>query len=280
MTFGHAHVRRLAACRRLGILATAFFTPAFADETAVSRDGWHSSVSLYGWIPGISLDNRFRLPQGTLVENRSDGDIFSKLSGAFMLEATVRNGRWGIYGDVDWVKFDDGKGRFGEIGGQRLGASTRLQTRWNAKGGLVTLAGSFTLGESSQGYADVLLGVRYLWLKGNLGWNLGVTGNGGRLDIADSGHLNGQTHVTDAIAGIRGRWTPFRQKAIFMPYYLDIGAGGSDHTQQYEGGIGYRFHWGDIALIYRNVEYHEHGTNAFLKSVRLSGPSFNVTWAF
>jgi hypothetical protein len=255
-------------------------TSAVASDPDPWGDGWHSTVSLYGWLPGISLDSRFQSPQGTVVENRSDGDIFSKLSGAFMLEATVRHGRWGLYGDVDWVKFDDEKGRVGAIGGQRLGAATRLDTRWNAKGGLVTLAGSFTLGHNSQGYADVLLGARYLWLKGNIGWNFGVTGNGGRLDIADEGHLHRQTHVTDGIIGVRGRWTPFPSKAIFLPYYFDIGAGSSDRTQQYEGGIGYMFHWGDIALIYRDVEYHEHGAGAFLKDVRLSGPSLNLTWAF
>jgi hypothetical protein len=223
---------------------------------------------------------RYQPPSGNSVENQSTGNIFDKLSGALMFDAAFRKGRWGIYTDIDWVKFDDEKGRIASIGGQHLGAASTLDTRWNLKGGLVTLAGTFTLGHNSQGYADLLAGARYLWVKGNLNWNLAVTGNGGRVDIGDAGHLNRQTHVTDGIVGVRGRWTPFPSKAIFMPYYFDIGWGSSDRTQQYEGGIGYSFHWGDIALMYRDTEYHQHGDDAFLHDLRLSGPTLNVSWTF
>lgn len=241
---------------------------------------WHTTVSVYAWLPGISAKTRFRLPSGTMAENHNDRNIYDTLSGAFMLDATFRKGRWAIYTDVDWVRFFDERGRFASIGGQRAGVSAAFQTRWNLKGGMVTLAGTYTVGYSSQGYVEVLLGARYLWLKGNLGWHVDVAGTGGRFDIADEGHLSRQTHVTDAVVGVRGRWTPFATKALFLPYYFDIGTGTRDRTQQYEGGIGYAFHWGDMALTYRDVEYHEHGRDAFLPDVRLSGPNFSLTWHF
>ncbi|MGF6494850.1 hypothetical protein ABIE56_003048 [Luteibacter sp. 621] len=241
---------------------------------------WHTSLSVYGWLPGISATMRYRLPNGTIFTNRSDSGLLSKLSGAFMMDVTVRKGRWGVYADLDWVKFSDEDGRVAQVGGRWIGADAHLDTRWNAKGGLATLAGVYTLGHSSQGYVDLLLGARYLWLKGNVGWNFGIEGTGGRFGIEDSGHLNRQTHVTDGIIGVRGRWTPFPSHAVFIPYYFDIGTGSSDRTQQYVAGIGYAFHWGDIALNYRDVEYHEHGSDAFLRDVRLSGPSLTLSWTF
>jgi hypothetical protein len=270
-----AHGLQTLAC--LSLLAAPCVRAT--DEVDPWDGAWHTRLSVYGWLPGISAKTRYQLPQGTILENRS-GNIYNKLSGALMVEATFQKGRWGIYTDVDWAKFSDQKGHIAAIGSERFGANAGLNTRWNLKGGMVTLAGSYTVGYSSQGSIDVLVGARYLWLKGNIGWDFSLTGNRGRTDIDDDGHLNRQTHITAGIIGIRGRWTPFPSKAVFMPYYFDIGTGSSDRTQQYAGGIGYAFHWGDIALLYRDVEYHQHGSDAFLHDVRLSGPSLNLTWTF
>ena len=267
------------------LAAAALLLPGMAmAASSADKDpwdgSWHTAVSVYGWLPGVSATTRYKLPNGDQVTNRTDHSILSKLSGAFMMDVAVRKGRWGVFADIDWVKFDDESGHVISIGNQRLGADAHLDTRWNAKGGQVTLAGFYTVGHSSQGNIDVLLGARYLWLKGNINWNFTLQGTGGRLDIADSGHLNAQTHVTDAIIGARGRWTPFPDKALFIPYYIDIGTGDSDHTEQYAAGLGYAFHWGDIAVTYRDIEYHERGADAFLRAARLSGPCLTLSWMF
>lgn len=255
---------------------------AYADDYADQWDGnWHGSITPYGWLPGVSAQTKFQLPNdGGTVVSKSNNDILSNLSGAFMLEGDIRKGNWGIYGDIDWVKFTDEKGRFTSIGGNRIGANADLDTSWGIKGGMVNLAGLYTLAHGDQGNIDLLFGARYLWLKGNLNWNFNLTGNQGNLNIDNSGHLNNQTHVTDGIVGIRGRWAPFANSHFFFPYYLDIGTGNSDTTYQIVGGVAYGFHWGDIALIYRDVTYKEDENNAFLKRVELSGPAFSLTWRF
>lgn len=278
-TLSRRHAR-LAAHAAL-LVAALFGRMAMADTPDYWDGEWHGSIQPYGWLPGISADTRFQLPdnRGT-VQQKTDNDLFSYLSGAFMIDGTLRKGDWGMYGDFDWVKFSDEKGRFTSIGGQRIGASANLDTRWNLKGGMVNLAGLYTLTHGSQGYIDLLFGVRYLWLKGNLNWNFSASGNGGRLDIADSGHLNNQTHVTDGIIGLRGRWEPFTGSHWSFPYYADIGAGSSDNTYQLMVGVAYGFDWGDIALNYRDVEYKKTSGNEFLKSVELSGPALSLTWHF
>jgi hypothetical protein len=274
--------RTQLSCAALTLaLASALAAPAAKADTPDYWDGnWHGSIQPYGWLPGVTATTRFQLPNnGPSVEQKSDNNILDHLSGAFMLDGTVRKDNWGIYGDIDWVKFTNENGRFTSIGGNRIGASANLNTRWGMKGGMVNLSGLYTLGHSQQGYADLLFGVRYLWLKGNLNWNFSFTGNGGRIDIEDSGKLHNQTHVTDAIIGLRGRWSPFEDKNWFFPYYVDVGTGDSDNTYQLMVGVAYGFHWGDIALNYRDVEYKE-GSDKFLKKVELSGPAISVTWHF
>ncbi|ULU23338.1 hypothetical protein [Dyella terrae] len=270
--------RALFAVLCLGFL----WVPIAKADTPDYWDGdWHGSIQPYGWLPGISAKTRYQLPDnGPTVEQKSNNDIFSSLSGALMIDGTVRKGDWGFYGDLDWVKFSNEDGRFTNIGGQRFGANANLDTRWNMKGGMVTLAGLYTLAHGQQGYIDLVFGARYLWLKGNLNWNFSLTGNRGNLNISDSGHLSNQTHVTDGIVGIRGRWSPFAGSNWFFPYYADIGTGGSDNTYQLMVGVAYGFHWGDIALNYRDVEYKKNGGDEFLKSVELSGPALSLTWHF
>lgn len=266
----------------VGACAVALTAPAAKADTPDYWDGdWHGSIQPYGWLPGISADTRFRLPNsGVTVEQKSDNDLFDYLSGAFMIDGTVRKGNWGFYGDFDWVKFSNEKGRFSRIGGERIGADADLDTRWGFKGGMVNLAGLYTMAHGQQGYIDLVFGVRYLWIKGNLDWNFNLTGHGGRIDIDDSGHLHNQTHVTDGIVGIRGRWAPFADSHWFFPYYADIGTGSSDNTYQVMLGVAYGFAWGDIALNYRDVEYHEGSSDKFLKRVQLSGPALSVAWHF
>jgi hypothetical protein len=254
---------------------------AHADTPDLWDGNLHGSITPYGWLPGVTAQTRFQLPNnGGSVDTKSDNNILDHLSGAFMLEGVVHQDNWGAYADVDWVNFTDQNGHFTSIGGDRIGANADLNTRWGMKGGMVNLAGLYTLAHGQQGFIDLVFGARYLWMKGNLNWNFSLTGNAEHLDIEDSGHLHNQTHVTDAIVGVRGRWAPFSNSNFFFPYYLDIGTGDSDNTYQAVVGVAYAFHWGDIALNYRDVEYKEGSDNMLIKKLQLSGPAFSLTWNF
>src|SRR5579859_7949983 len=108
-----ASPRALLAVVCLGLLAV----PAAKADTPDYWDGdWHGSIQPYGWLPGISADTRYQLPNnGGTVEQKSDNNIFDYLSGALMVDGTVRKGNWGFYGDFDWVKFSNENGRFTNI---------------------------------------------------------------------------------------------------------------------------------------------------------------------
>ncbi|HET6552231.1 MAG TPA: hypothetical protein VFG49_01725 [Dyella sp.] len=264
----------------LAVCATWGARPAHADTPDQWDGNWHGSITPYGWLPGVTAKSRFQVPNGPSVETKSDNNILDHLSGAFMLAGDIRKGDWGMFADLDWVKFTNENGRFTNIGGDRIGASANLNTRWGFKGGMVNLAGLYTLAHGQQGFVDLLFGGRYLWLKGNLNWNFNLNGNAGNVNLANSGHLNNQTHVTDAIVGLRGRWSPFDDKNWFFPYYVDVGSGDSDSTYQLVAGVAYGFSWGDIALVYRDVQYKESASDKSLEKLELGGPAFSLTWHF
>ncbi len=65
----------------------------------------------------------------------------------------------------------------------------------------------------------------------------------------------------------------------YVPYYADIGTGDSDLTWQALAGIGYRFSWGDIKLVYRYLSY-DMDDDKLLKDLDLSGPALGVVFRF
>ncbi len=273
-----SHNRKILSALVL-LAATTGGSLAQAAETADPWDGnWHSTLTLYGWLPGVSADLRFKAPGGDF-ESKSDTDIFNNLSGFLMVRFDQRKGDWGWTGDLDVVKFSNEKGRFRQIGGDNIGGDANLDTRWNLKGGMFTLAGTYALSHSQSGYTDLLFGGRYLWIKGNLNWDFGLTGNNG-FNIANSGHLAQNDTAFDAVIGLRGKWY-LGDGNWYVPYYGDIGAGtNSTSTAQVDVGIGYRFGWGDMSLDYRSVWYNQDSASQLVKNLQLAGPSFNVSWHF
>jgi hypothetical protein len=79
--------------------------------------------------------------------------------------------------------------------------------------------------------------------------------------------------LTDGFVGVRGQ-IKFNDK-WFLPYYADIGTGGSDLSYQLYAAVGYRFGWGDIRLGYRHLGF-EMDEDKVMEDLQLSGPVFGV----
>jgi hypothetical protein len=276
----NASAPRLARAIFLALFGTAFAAPAFAAYTNPWDGDVHPSFMFYGWLPGVSLDTRYKLPDnvgGGAVVNKSDGNIFDNLSGAFMMSGDVRVGQWGFYGDLAWVKFDNEDGKLRTFDGEHVDAN--LKTTWDLKGGVVTLAGLYNLGHGPSGYNDFIFGGRYLWIKGNLNWDFNATGGGGVIGLANSGKLSRDSNSADAIIGLRGQWQFGDGGRWYIPYYIDIGTGNSEWTSSANLGIGYLYDWGNIAFVWRDLRYKQ-GNDEFLRKFDLDGPSFNIGWQF
>ncbi len=58
-----------------------------------------------------------------------------------------------------------------------------------------------------------------------------------------------------------------------------MGTGQSDLTWQGTGGVGYRFNWGNVLLVYRHM-YWEFGSDSLLKDISFSGPTLGTVYKF
>jgi hypothetical protein len=61
-----------------------------------------------------------------------------------------------------------------------------------------------------------------------------------------------------------------------MPYYIDVGTGGAQFTWQGVIGLAYMFHWGEVGLHYRYIDFRI-GSNT-LKDLTIAGPLVSATF--
>ena len=79
--------------------------------------------------------------------------------------------------------------------------------------------------------------------------------------------------------GLRGRIRLGESNWSFS-YYGDIGAGTeSSSTYQWLVGINYDWHWGGVALVYRELQYDQ-GGDRLVQDLRFSGPALGISFRF
>lgn len=248
---------------------------------AVVDDQWHYSFTPYIWLPNISQRLEYDQPLGRAtspsveVEVEPDNylsDLKFGLTG--MLEA--RKGQWSLGMDLIYTDFGS---QDAKVHGIALPGGTALpnlhsQAQVDIEALVWEGIGGYTLARHSIGTLDVFGGVRYLGLKTST--DLSLTGAEGLFNPTRGS--SDQLDVWDGIIGIRGEVTPGTEGNWFLPYYLDIGAGNySNWTWQAWGGLGYRFDWGDLVLVYRNLSYSTSG-HELLQDLRMGGPALGATF--
>jgi hypothetical protein len=62
--------------------------------------------------------------------------------------------------------------------------------------------------------------------------------------------------IWNGIGGIRGR-IRLGNTPLFIPYYFDIGAGGSQLTWQIASGLGNQTRWGALSATYRYLSFEQ-----------------------
>ena len=108
--------------------------------------------------------------------------------------------------------------------------------------------------------------------------NWGITGNVGSIPVPDrTGAAKADLANWDAVIGVRGRFAFGAQKAWFIPYYLDFGTGESDFTFQGVAGLGYSFHWLEVAAAWRYL-YYDLPSHKAIDDMSFSGPAIGVTF--
>jgi hypothetical protein len=266
--------------------------PASAGQPA-PPPGWNFDVAPYLWFPTVDMSLNYRLPPvlgGRLPTNVAvgPGDIFSHFDIGAMIAADAQNGPFSLLTDFVGARFSATTSNvtiksIDFFGRSPIPLSRDLQTGTGTTLKMIiwTLAGGYTVVQRDWGNLDLIAGTRLLWVNSKTDFNLalrvtGPLGNG--ATFGGVGDVSLDRTVVDGIVGLRGR-IRFPDMPLFVPYYFDIGTGGSQLTWQIASGLGYQFNqWGAVSLTYRYLSF-KHG-GATVDHVALRGPLLMVNFTF
>ena len=210
------------------------------------ENGWEFATEVYLW--GAGIDGHTATDSEV---NISFGDLIDNLEMAFMGTVGARKDKWSFLVDVIYLDVK------GEKTIDSIGASVEL------RGWIVTPDVGYTVLSDDWGNLDLHVGARYLSLDSDI--RLGPIGTDKSAD------------VWDGIIGIRGRIN--LTEKLYMPYYLDIGAGDSKMTWQALAGLGYQFKYVDVVAGYRYMEW-DFDDNSVFDDLSFSGPYGGLKYYF
>ncbi len=254
--------------------------------------GWTFDVAPYLWIANINSTMNFNLPPalggGTASTDTSIGfgDLLSHLNFTTMVTADAQYDRFSLVTDFIYLNLSAAPSRFRSVRLPGL-ASIPLSTGVEASVGMDltayiwTLAGGYTLAEGNWGNFDAIAGFRFLSLNGTLNHSIGITAVGplgNSATFGRGGSVSSSSDIWNGIGGFRGR-VRLGNAGLFIPYYFDIGGGGSNLTWQIASGLGYHTGLADLSLTYRYLTFDQ-GSDAKLQTLTVKGPMLAVTFTF
>jgi hypothetical protein len=257
--------------------------PASAQDAA-GGSGWTFALEPYIWAAGVDGTVKYEIPP----DNEGAADVglaIEDLTFAFMLTGEARKGDWAIMADMVYLDMqNDGSEvksvRFAGPGGEvEVAVDADVGTSTTLTGLEWQLAGSYTLARGSSSSLEALAGVRYLTLEAGTAWQISgdVVGPGPGQSFDRSGDVSQRVELWNGIVGVRGalglggRWS--------LPFYADVGAGGSTATWQAVAGVKYAFGWGDLHFAYRYLLY-DMKADKLLQDVAFSGAGVGVRFTF
>jgi len=244
----------------------AGLTPVAAAEST-QGDDWRYAATLYLWAAGIDGETA----RGSDV-NVNFKTLIDNLNMAFMGAFEARKDKWSMLADVIYLNV--GANNSGTVP-VAVAPDTDVDIDVNAsvetKGWVLDLIGGYTLWQSPDAILDVLAGARYLDLK--LDFSLGLAAG----PYARQRERSAGGSVWDGVIGVKGHVD--LNPDVYVPYYVDVGTGQSDLTWQASAGLAYRFHWGDVSLLYRYIKW-EFDASSPLDNIAFSGPLLAAKFVF
>jgi hypothetical protein len=162
-----------------------------------------------------------------------------------------------------------------------ISKSVQTSEGLNTNAKIWTLAGGYTVAQGDWGNLDAIVGFRYLGMPMTVNYSLALTLTGPRgngATFGGTGSVSGTADLWNGIGGFRGRMR-LPVAGLYIPYYFDAGAGGSQFTWQISSGVGYHMGWGDVSLTYRYLSFQQHST-AVLENMNVKGPLLMATFTF
>jgi hypothetical protein len=237
--------------------------PATTSAHAPVATGWTFSVSPYFWMTGLrgNVGASSSLPPSSI--DVSFSDIFNHLDGpSVFLSGEAWNGRFGILGDVQYVKLKANASTPGPL----FDSATAKQWNFNS-----TIEGAYRVVDSPTVAVDGLVGVRIFHVDNQIDLNAAL--------LPTRSSSIGDTW-SDPVIGAR-LTVPFATGFTFTGYG-DVGSFGisSDRTWELYAGIGYRFKdWLTAYAGYRYLDI-KRSNGGFLYDVSEQGPLLGAQFRF
>lgn len=276
------------------LVGSASFVRAQQPDTAVPPPApgtWQVNIAPYLWLPTARLDLSYHLPDslgGRLPTEGSSGpgDYISHLDMATALTGEARNGPFSILTDVMYTRFSVAQSNIKSIDFFGLPSipidrSLETSTGTTLKTLIWTLAGGYTVAQGDWGNIDAIAGVRLLWMSVVTNYSLALTITGPRgngATFGGIGGISGNFSIWNGIVGVRGK-IRLAKSRFFIPYYVDVGGGGSQPTWQVATGLGYQANWGAVSATYRYLSFRQSGDNIGTR-ITLGGPMLMATFTF
>lgn len=269
-------MRAIKKAATTAIIVLALLSPAAV--LAESDGAWDFGLSIYGWFPDISGTTRFS-PGGEGGDFTVEiGDIVDNLQFTFQGSFDARKNNWGFFTDAIYLDLGNTESviREGTIGDTNIPADVSAEVVFDMKSLIWATAAYYRLVNEPSSSFDLLGGVRYADIEQGLRW--AFEGNIGQIPLPGrEGDAEISSSYWDFIIGLRGRAGFGQNASWFIPYYLDIGTGDSDFTWQAAAGIGYAFSWGEIAGLWRYMNY-DLPSGKVIADLNFSGPAVGVVF--
>ncbi len=227
---------------------------------AESGDDWKFTIAPYLWMAG--QEGAVATLPGTPPADidLSFGDILKELDMALMGVAEARKGRFGIFGEVFYIRVSPGAKTRGPL----YSGVSYDQDLWSLSAG-----GLFAMSQDQDHTLDAVIGIRLWDLDNKLKFKAGV------LPALNTSR---QESWSDLFVGLKGRRDLNDHWYINGWAYTAVG-GESDSYWDIFGGVGYKFSAFSLDLGYRyqKVDYEDDG---FIYDVAISGPIVGFVFDF
>lgn len=238
----------------LGALAAT--APAAAD--------WEFSITPYLWLPGLKGDV-IAFPGRPPVGVDADfGDLFDRLTGAFMMKAEISNGRFSLLGDIDYLGIERAEQLVVQgvpLAGAAMDASTLDGT----------LALGYRVHDGERLDLDLVGGARYTSVEIDITAQLGPRAFSGGQD----------EQWVDPIIGLRGIYDIGGRSSV--TFYGDVGGFGVSSDSVWQAYVGYNYRLTRMitaSVGYRHYTVDFDGGDNFLYAVELGGPLVGLRFGF
>jgi len=265
--------------------------PNSLGQEVAGPSGWTFEVAPYLWMPSMNTNINYPLPPalgGTVSANPSIGfgTLLSHLDFAAMVAADARYDRFSIVTDFMYMKLSGTPAQFKSVNfpdhpAIPIVAGVQSSQGLNLNASIWTLVGGYTLAQGDWGNFDAMSGFRLLAVNTTTNYSLGLTITGPRgngATFGGVGSVSASADIWNGIGGFRGR-IRVGNDGLFIPYYFDIGAGGSNLTWQIASGLGYHAGLGDVSLTYRYLSF-EQGSSSAVQRLWVQGPMLAVSFTF